>query len=401
MPSIFIARQPIIDRRLKLYGYELLYRDSAGQAATIDDPDRATSDVLAHTLVDIGIDKITGDKGRIFINMTPSFITGELPLPDLKERLVLEILETTLPEQQIIAGLQVLASAGYQIALDDFVFRPELEPFLRLARLVKVDILQTDAEELPGIVNQLSKYDVALVAEKIESRQQFEFCMKLGFDYFQGYFLCRPEIVSGKRPSASQIAVLILLAAVQNPDTEVNELEEIITKDVALSYSMLRFINSAFFPLLVTITSIHEALVLLGMENVRQWASLILMGRLNDEKPAELMTVALLRARMCESLAAESGGPSDQYFTAGLFSVLDAVMDQPITELLQHLPFCDNIKAALTDRSGTLGKTLQAVLDYESAAWDRLDDSAIEMEKYQAAYFEAATWASELSSARA
>ena len=157
MPSIFIARQPIIDRRLKLYGYELLYRDSAGQAATIDDPDRATSDVLAHTLVDIGIDKITGDKGRIFINMTPSFITGELPLPDLKERLVLEILETTLPEQQIIAGLQVLASAGYQIALDDFVFRPELEPFLRLARLVKVDILQTDAEEYPAsLINSAS-----------------------------------------------------------------------------------------------------------------------------------------------------------------------------------------------------------------------------------------------------
>ena len=397
IPSIFVARQPIIDRRLRLYGYELLYRDGVHHGARIDDPDRATADVLAHTLVDIGLESIAGDKALIFINLTPNFITGEMPLPELKERLVLEILETTSPDRQIITGLQDLTAQGYQIALDDFTFRAELEPFLELARLVKVDILQTGTEELPGIVKQLRQYDVALVAEKIENREQFEHCMTLGFDYFQGYFLCKPELVSGKRPSAAQIAVLLLLAAVQKRDTEINELEEIIRTDVALSYSVLRFMNSAFFSLPTKITSIHEALVLLGMEKLRRWASLILMSRLNDQKPAELLTIGLLRAKMCESLANASGSPPDQYFTAGLFSVLDAVMDQPIADLLQHLQFCSDIELALLDRSGTLGKTLQLVLDYESAAWDRLDSSFIKPETCQKAYTEAAAWASELS----
>lgn len=392
MEQVYIGRQPIFDNEARIAAYELLFRNSSQNNALVIDGDQATSQVIIDTFMEFGLDKIVG-RHRAFINLTRNFIVGDCPLPLNPEQVGLEILEDIAPDERVVAALQDLARQGYLIALDDFEFRPELAPLLEFAHIVKLDVMNEGLDQLAHRVEQLRPYNVKLLAEKVETHEEFEHCKALGFTYFQGYFLCKPHIVQGKRLPANRMVILNLLSELQDPGADMRHLEALIVQDVPLTYRLLRYINSACVSLRSTVDSVRTALMLIGTRTIRNWVSLILLTRISD-KPQVLMITALVRAKMCELLAEEDGG-SERYFTVGLFSVLDAMMDQPMGELLEAMPLTDEIKAAILDHDGELGAALQQVVDYEQAAWERLEGGTRDADTLRNAYLEAIQWASE------
>lgn len=393
--SIFVGRQPIFNRKQQVIAYELLYRAGNGNFADIIDGDRATTEVIINSVLDIGLDSIVG-KRTAFFNLTGSFIRGDHPLPLDNKQVVLEILEDIEPDAHVIKGMQQLADKNYIIALDDFVFSEKFIPLLEIAHIVKLEVMGRSKEELQQRVTQLKPHKVKLLAEKVETHQEYELCKELGFDYFQGYFLCKPHVVEGRSLPANRLVVLNLLAKLQDPDADIEELEQLIVQDVSLTYRLLRYINSAAFALGKEIESVHRALVLIGINTIKNWVSLLLMARI-DDKPKELMRTALIRARMSELLAElhDHRDERDHFFTCGLFSVLDALMDRPMGELLEELPLSNTVKLALLQNHGEAGAVLTEVLNYERGAWQELAETGIPASEYRNCYLQAVMWADE------
>lgn len=404
MQDIYIGRQPIFDRDLEVYAYELLFRSgSLNQAADANAPfdgDRATSQVIVNAFIEIGLDQIVGNR-RAFINLTRSFVTAATPLPFPQDRVVLEILEDIEPDAEVLAGLRTLAGQGYQMALDDFVFQEDRQALLEVAHIVKIDLMAVPRETLQAEVARLRRHDVRLIAEKVETHEDFEQCRELGFDYFQGYFLSRPNIVQGRQLPPNRLAVLQLLARLQDPQADAGDIERLVAQDVALSYKLLRYINSAFFALPKKIESIRQAVIYLGTRAIRTWVSLLVVAGL-DDKPAALVAQAMQRARMCELLAQRARRPQpDAYFTVGLFSLLEALLDAPLESILDTLPFSDGIRDALLRQEGPYGEALACVIAYErghflKARFDRL--GATEMTD---TYLAATHWADQSARAAA
>jgi c-di-GMP phosphodiesterase len=250
-----------------------------------------------------------------------------------------------------------------------------------------------------GQVAALEGYKGKLLAEKVETQERFDLCKKLGFDFFQGYFFCSPRVIKGSRLPANRLPIIRLLAALNNAEATMEELEGLISQDVALSYRLLKYINSAFFGLSRDIESIRHALVLLGVRSVRRWATLISMAAATD-KPHELMVTAMVRAKMCELLAkALRAEATDPYFTVGLFSVLDALMDAPMEKTLAALPLSAEVEAALLKRAGPLGKVLDAAVAYERADWERLAALDLPPAAIRRAYLDAIAWVDEVEAA--
>ncbi len=395
MATIFLARQPIYNRKLRVSAYELLYRDKVAEQAEVVDGNRATSDVIISALMDIGLENIVGDQ-LAFINMTRSFLVGELPLPLMKEQIVLEVLENDVPDEQLISGLEELAKTGYRIALNDFIYTPKFDRLLEIAQYVKLDVSILSDKDLETHVALLKKHNIKLIAERVETHEKFEQCKDLGFDYFQGFFFSKPQVVIGKRVEGNRMIVLKLISELQNPSVSMDELENLIGHDATLAYHLLRYMNSAFYALRIKIESIKHALTLLGTEEVRKWASLMLMLRLSDKKPKELMLTGMMRAKMAELLVpAKTNAKAEQYFAVGLFSVLDALLDMSLQEVLDTLPITEEMSSALSSHSGEMGEVLKNIKLYEQGRWDELM-SLIDHSAYQKAYLQSIKWASEL-----
>jgi EAL and modified HD-GYP domain-containing signal transduction protein len=272
---------------------------------------------------------------------------------------------------------------GYSIALDDFAWSDDLARALGHVNVVKVDLLGRDQAAVAEEVERLARHDVTLLAEKVETREEYERCVELGFDLFQGYFFCKPERMEAQRVAPSRLSMLQLVAALQDPRVEIQELETLVSRDIALSYRLLRYINSAFFGLRREVGSIGRALMLLGVANVKRWATLSIFAGV-DEKPRELIETALVRARFCELTG---DGNRDQLFTLGLFSVIDALMDAPMEDVLASMPFPDVMREALVSRTGALGELLGTALSFERGDFGTLT------EPLGAAYLEAMEWA--------
>ena len=393
MQPFFIGRQPIFDRDLGVYAYELLFRGSGeAQAAEFTDGEQATSEVVLSTFVDLGLERVVGDT-RVFINCARAFLTAEERLPFPRDKVVFEVLEDVEPTPEVLAGLERLVRQGYQLALDDFLYDERHRPLMELAHMAKIELPKADREALPGVVKKLRAHGLKLVAEKVENYQEFELCRELGFDYFQGYFLSRPKVIQGRRLTANRLAVLELLAKVNNPDTSPEELARVLSGDVTLSYRLLRLVNSAFFGLPRRVDSIRQAIVFLGQKVLKNWASLLVTAGVED-KPRELSRIAMIRARMCENIARESGGGDpDLAFTAGLFSTLDALMDLPMEEIVDQLPLGEPLRDALLRREGAAGQVLHWTLAYERWDWAAIDVERIDPAELEAAFLEAIEWA--------
>ncbi len=391
--STFIGRQPIYDRALNVFGYELLYRDNGLNAASFTDGDLATSQVIVNTFMEIGLERLVGSRPA-FINITRDFFSGERPLPMSAEQVVFELLETVEVDATLLDGIGNLVAKGYRIALDDFIPTPERMPLLELASFVKLDVQALPEKQLASIVSDLRKYPPRLVAEKIETHDEYARCRELGFDYFQGYFLSYPDVIHTPTALTNRAVVINLIGKLQDPDTDVRELERTIAHDVVLSYRLLRYINCASFGMRREIDSIQQAVMLLGLDAVRNWATLILASQLAHNKPRELTTIALIRARMCALLSVTRPGiDSQKAFTVGLFSLLDALLDTRMEELLDQIPLAAPIKFALLNREGELGELLDTVIRLERGEWQVIAEQRDITVDYNNAYLSAINWA--------
>lgn len=393
--SVFIGRQPIYDRNLKVIAYELLFRGGDQDQAAVVDGDQATSQVMINAFMDLGLETLVGELPA-FINLTHNFLVGEIALPFSPRQVVLEVLEDVLPGPEVVAAIAALRKRGYTVALDDFVYHESQDELLALAQIVKLDLIAPGAEPLAQQIAQIRAINptARLLAEKVETLTMFERCKALGCELFQGYFFCKPHVMCGTSLPPNRLVILNLLARLQNPDTEVADLERLLVQDVSLTYRLLRYINSAAFGLRTQIDSVRRAITLLGINTIRQWVSLILLTRI-EEKPLALMVTSLVRARMCQRLAEHlRRADSERYFTTGLFSTLSAMLDRPLPELLDKLPLNEDIKQALLNGSGDMGRLLSLVIAYEQGDWAVLDHATeFEPSQLREAYLEAVGWA--------
>lgn len=396
MSDIFIARQPIYDRKLNVYAYELLYRAGIeSNHANITDGDDATSQVLVNALIEIGLPELTGT-ALAFINLTQQHILNGLPSTLAQENVVLEVLEDVVPDEALIIALQKLHNEGYTIALDDFVCHESKRPMVELADIIKIDIMDVQGARLAEQVKMLQPMGLKLLAEKVETPEEFEYCKSLGFDYFQGYFFCKPNIVKGDHTPTSRMAIMQLMSKVQDPELKISELQELISRDVSLSYRILRYINSAHFSLGKKIESMKHAINMLGLNTIKTWVTILAMSSV-DDKPYELILTALIRARMCETLAARTSISPEYAFTVGLFSALDAFLDKPLDEILATLPLADELHMALLKHTGELGKLLDITMNYERGHWQEIPEEQFDVETLRTNYLNALRWAGELS----
>lgn len=391
--SPIIARQAIFDRNMNVYAYELLFRSNNQQLnAGISDSfgDKATSQVINHTFMELGIERVIGSH-LAFVNLTRNFILTDDPLPFAHDQVVLEILEDIVADDEIIAATQKLVDQGYTIALDDFIFDESLRPLVKLAEIIKIDLLSISEQTLKEHVSILKQENVKLLAEKVETQQQFQLCKELGFDYFQGFFFSRPVIIEDKPIPKSQLNLLSIIAKLQESEVEMDDIEKLISQDVGLTYKLLRLLNSASMGLPKKIESIKQGLVILGLKTIKMWTTLISLNEIDTITP-ELMANTLIRAKMCEQLASHYHCSAETGFLIGLFSTIDAMMSQPMSEILKSLPLNDQIKQALSGGEGNLSDLLNIVIYYEQGLWDNINPQHVSFEELGNIYINATEW---------
>lgn len=394
--DIFIARQPIFDSGMRVYAYELLFRSQVAGPANVADGNAASSQVMINAFLEIGMEIMT-DNQLAFVNLTRDFIIGRLPLPMPTDSVVIEILEDIEVNDELLDALKEFKRQGFTIALDDYIFEEGKKPLFDIIDIIKIDLMGCNRDTLVNDVNKLKEFNLKLLAEKVETQEEFELCKQLGFDYYQGYFFSKPKVMSGTSLKANRVSLMKMLATLQDPNCKVTELETLISQDISISYKILRILNSALYNLPREIDSIKQAIVILGLKTIRDWLTVITLTNI-DDKPHELLQVCLQRARMLQSLSGIAGMNKDAGFTAGLFSSLDALMDQPMEKLMGELPLADEIRDAILEHEGALGSLLETVLHYERGEWQDIKTDKPLPNELSESYFESLSWATELTS---
>ncbi len=393
--EISMARQPIYDRGLAIYGFELLYRGSQSTPGVLDGTESARA--ILNALVGFGISELAGSKPA-FINLSEELIVnGQVDLLP-KESVVLEVLETVKPTAAVVQILRDLRESGYKIAIDDFVAGDGRDELLSIADIVKIDVLaHTTATELQRQVRLCARPGRQLLAEKVEDYKSLRLCRSLGFDFFQGYFLCQPDVLRAREVRANRATLLALLQKLQDPAVRYSDLEEIVNHDLGMAHRLLRFIRSAHLGLEAPIASIRQALLFLGVRRVAALGCLMAMAE-KSEKPSHLLRMAIERAKMCELLAvAANEVQQERFFTVGLFSVLDALMDSPMEKVLSDLPLEAETKGALmgTDTESPLYLALNCVRNLERGNFSDAKFRHLTGVDISAAYRLAVAWAVE------
>lgn len=396
MKTVLLARQPIFDIHQKTYAYELLYR---GDAMNIGD-DAMTATVLCNTLNQFGMDAIT-DGSPFFINLSKEFLLSDFPNLLPTESVVLEVLEDVPADDDVIAAMQHWKEKGFTIALDDFVsMNSEHIKLLPYTDIVKVDILEYEGK-LDEIVHELRQTKVKLLAEKVETHEQHELCKELGFDYYQGYFFSQPSLMVEHHSLDTNKAQLLQLLSRTLEAESPKELENDIAHDLALSYKLLCYINSASVGLRKEIHSIGHALNLMGLNNIRTWVSMLLMASLSKDKPDALLSLSFTRGRFLELLAISLGEPkkANDYFILGMFSLLDALLDQDIADATESISLPDLVHDGLLNKESNEANKLELIRALEQADWPRLSELlqliGIDDEQMSSLYSESVQWADE------
>ena len=399
--TTFIARLPIFDRKKQVYAYELLYRSDPVNRAYVIDDEYATLKVIANGLL-IGLQRLTTGK-RAFIHFNHQLLIEQIPLLFPKDLLGVEIFDKTEPGERLIRVLERIKKAGYLMVMDDFVFNEPYRQLLRFADMIKVDFLFNSPGQIRLIAQEAASKKLILLAEKIESREEYNKAFDLGFHYFQGFFFQKPDLVSRQEMPGYKLNYLHILKKIHDPVIELEAVEEIIKRDVSLTYKLMRFINSASFGFRVTVRSVRHALNLLGKREVRKWLTIIVMSGIGQQKPPELVNTVVIRGRLCELIAAEfklRQKPAEAFLT-GIFSMLDAFMDRPLEEILEELPLEDNVKAALLGKADPSDNPLEVVKAIEKAQWEDLSRYSAQLklqeEKLARLYIEAVEWTKFLS----
>jgi len=401
MSSVYVARQPIFEVGRGLYGYELLYRRDISIDHADGDDTHMSADVIANALLGVGIRNISGGR-LVFVNFSHGQLldrSWELFDP---ETVVIELLERVENNCETLAACREMTSAGYKLALDDFVADERMHPLVELASIVKIDVLNRPVADLRGVADQLRPSGVRLLAERVETASVRDVCTDLGYELFQGYLFSRPETLTKSDVSASHLAVVQLLNLLQNPDTPDSALDAAFQSDVALCYKLLRIVNAAALGGR-SITSIPHAVRLVGREMLHRWLAVLLVSSLgrSGDVSRELALTAITRARMCElvTVASAERRQAGSAFIVGLLSLLDVLLEIPMPTILARLELSEDVKGALLARHGPLGTPLQLVEAYEKANWDAARglalESAVPLDMIPTLYFDALHWASE------
>lgn len=398
MKQLFLGRQPIFDTKRRTVAYELLYRSGQANAFDAVDGDRATTQVLYNLLYGMGVQEVTG--GRLaFVNMTYGLLTSGLAKNLDPKGVVIEILEDVTIDDQVVRACEELREMGFRLALDDFVVQEGTERLLPLAWVVKLDFLADPLPRLQELARMLRPYGVELLAEKIEDEEAFRAGLELGCRYFQGYFFARPVIIQRSELPPAAWSQLRIMGALQRPEVEVEEMTRIIATDPGLTYKLLQLVNSAAFGLERRVSSIQQALVILGEKELRRWLTFVILNSLRGDRPKEIMVLACTRGRFGELLAMKRGEEekAPALFLTGLISMLNVIMGRPLKELLAELPLDPAIGQALLERRGPLAPYYHLAYSYERGNMEMVNRLAhalgLELEVVGECYVEAVKWA--------
>ncbi len=377
--DVFLARQPIFTSNKKIFGYELLFRSGLENAFPNIDGDMATSNLISNIFFPFDLHEILGGKPG-FINFTEQLILEKIPLLLPRENIVIEVLEDIEPTKEVISALSLLCKKGFTLALDDFVYHKKFTPMIELCKIIKFDIRNTPLNGLSDIVKQIkSKYKIKLLAEKIETYREFDLAAEMGFDLYQGYFFSKPEVLSTKGISSSQIAKLKLINEVSRAELIITNIEALIKKDAAVSFKLLRFINSSYFNRKNPINTIKEAITYLGTDELRKFINIVVISDLNSKKPNELIRTSIIRARMCERCGSvlNTKFSTGELFTLGLFSLVDTILDCKMKEILQHITLSSKMRHALLGNEKEFNIILGIVMGFEQGKWENKFFTAI------------------------
>lgn len=389
----FVARQPILDRAQKLFGYELLFRNGIENYFDAD-PEMASRATLDSSLL-FGISTLCHN-ARAFVNCTHDVLLKDLITLLPPGRTVVEILETVEPDDRVVAACKRLKEAGYLIALDDFAPNDPRIPLCCFADIIKVDIRATNPQECAALIRRFGSAKCKILAEKLETPQEFQQSCALGFTYFQGYFFCKPELLVGREVPADRVRLLRLLELISHPELDLSELEKALKQDASICYRLLRYLNSPVFGLTLEIKSIRHAMAILGERELRRWIRLVVTVGAAEQKCSELLLMGLARARFCELLSPRLHSSQD-LFLMGMLSIMEAILEIEMSTLLDQLPVDHDIKLTLLGKDSSLRPFYQLMLAQESGEWERSSELAhrlgIPDEEVAGAWLQALAWA--------
>ena len=397
--QVLVGRQPVLDRNLHIFGYELLFRPTG--ASGVVDGATATSEVIANTLFSIGFDQLVGPHAA-FINFDRELLLSDRPGLLPPRRTVIEVLETVTVDQALIDACRDFQKLGYLIAIDDYVGDPGFDPLIPVADIIKIDVRAAGIADQQRMVDRFRGQKLRLLAEKVETPEEFQTCLTMGFHLFQGYFFAHPVTIARREIPANKMTALRVLREANRQDIDAARLETALRQDPALCYKLLRYINSAAFGFSRQIESIRSALVLIGDTRIRQWVSLAVMRSLAHNKPPELVNQVLTRARFSETLSERRGfgGRTGEFFLMGMFSLFDALTDRPLKEILAEVHLNEEPRAALLepDVVSPFSQIYSLVRAYELSDWDTVAAVSAELELTTdtvcACYVESLGWAS-------
>ncbi|NAX20373.1 EAL and HDOD domain-containing protein [Vibrio sp. V39_P1S14PM300] len=371
MKYSYIARQPILDSHKRTVGYELLFRDGPKNTFPEIDPDLATSRLLSDHFLSTHYSTLGNKLG--FVNFPYQSLINRVPTLFPADNLVVEVLEDCAPTQELLHAIREMAAKGYRIALDDFVPSVEWKAFLPFVSIIKFDIQQFPIDKAAKFIAKLKHTKIDFLAEKVETHQEFEQAKQAGFDLFQGYFFSKPEMIQRRALEPAFLTIVHLIKEIAKPQIDYTTLEELVSKDVTLSFKLLAFVNSSAL-ISAKIQSFRQALVYLGEERLRKFISLVAIASTHESKPDYLYGLSIQRARYCELLFSycDSDVEPGSAFLTGMFSLLDSLLDQPMDLLMEKMPIDNAVKVALKNGDGLLGDILAVTRAYEKGDWDQV-----------------------------
>lgn len=395
----YVARQPIFDREENVFGYELLFRDGLENAFTCSDLDAASRSTLDSSLL-MGLDVLC-DGRRAFMNCTRDTLVRGLVRLLPSQSTVVEVLESVPADAEVVGACQRLKEAGYLIALDDYVADDPREPLSEIADIIKVELKLTTPEQRMALIRRHGPWRCRMLAEKVETREEFEAAREQGFVYFQGYFFRRPEVLTTRHMPANRVHYLRMLEAVSRPELDLVKLEKLIKGEASICYRLLHYMNSAMFAFKSEIHSIRHAFAILGEREVRRWVRLVAAVGAGQDKTSDLLLSALVRARFGELLAPRVPHGESDLFLLGLLSLIDAMLEMKMADVLEKVPLDRETKAVLLGQSSVLGPVYQLMLAQEAGEWEcvnRIVGSLhLDAEEVGSLYWQAQQWGREVS----
>lgn len=394
--EVFVARQPIFDRNMNVYGYELLYRRSMNNFYEGSDDNKSTAELISNSFFALHFNELTEGK-RAFINFSEEMLIKEIPLLLPNDLITVEILERVENSEQLTETCKRLNQAGYMMALDDFVFNDSFIPIIDEVDMIKIEFPIISYEEQKDLIKKYHK-KVKFLAEKVETREEYQLALDMGYDFFQGYFFSKPVILKGKDiPSInSNLIRIIMELKEENPDYQ--KITEIIEEDIGLSYKLLRMVNTVFFGARSQIHSLKTALVRVGIEEIRKWIYLLMLQDIQNIENKELIKNSLIRAKMMELLAKEKAIKNRhfEFFITGQFSSIDVLLNQKMEDIVESLSLTDNVRDALLGKENEISACLQFVRYFEEANWISFENiksqCGIEKERFMEMYIESLKW---------